>query len=141
MERLMTLRNLLALSAAAVLTVVNVSAFQARPVDLTGTWTGTFTSTTSTGEPDEDPAHLQLTQKGTELTGTGGPTPARQMPIEHGKVTTVKDVTTVTFQIKEGDAPINFDLKLVEGRIKGKAIATMPDGSKREAVLDVGRAK
>jgi hypothetical protein len=53
----------------------------------------------------------------------------------------VKDVTTVTFQIKEGDAPISFDLKLVEGRIKGKATATMPDGSKREAVLDVGRAK
>jgi hypothetical protein len=139
MERLMTRRNLLALSAAALLTAVNLSAFQARPVDLTGTWTGTFTSTTSTGEPDA--AHLQLTQKGTELTGTGGPTPARQMPIENGKVTTVKDVTTVTFQIKEGDAPISFDLKLVEGRIKGKATATMPDGSKREAVLDVGRAK
>lgn len=137
----MTRRNLLALSAAALIAFANLSAFQAKPVDLTGTWTGTFTSTTSTGEPDEDPAHLQLTQKGTELTGTGGPTPDRQMPIENGKVMTVKDVTSVTFQIKEGDAPISFDLKLVEGRIKGKAVATMPNGTKREAVLDVGRAK
>ena len=137
----MTLRHLLAVSAAALLAAANLSAFQAKPLDLTGTWTGTFTSRTSTGEPDEDPAHLQLTQKGGELTGTGGPSPARQMPIMNGKVTTVKDVTSLTFQITEGDAPISFDLKLVEGRIKGKATATMPDGSTREAVLDVGRAK
>jgi hypothetical protein len=47
----------------------------------------------------------------------------------------------VTFQITEGDAAISFDLKLVEGRLKGKASATLPNGQKREAVLDVGRAK
>jgi hypothetical protein len=137
----MRLRHLLALSAAALIAAANLSAFQTKPVDLTGAWTGTFTSKTSTGEPDEDPAYLQLTQNGAELTGTGGPTPARQMAIMNGKVATVKDVTTVTFQIVEGDAPISFDLQFIDGRIKGKATATMPDGTKREAVLDVGRAK
>ena len=137
----MTLRRLLILPAVVVVTAVGLSAFQTKPVDLTGSWTGTFTSTTSTGEPDEDPALLQLTQKGAELTGTGGPSPEQQMPLVNGKVTTVKDVTSVTFQITEGDAAISFDLKLVEGRLKGKASATLPNGQKREAVLDVGRAK
>jgi hypothetical protein len=141
MERLMTLRQLLIFPAVALVTAVGLSAFQTKPVDLTGAWTGTFTSTTPTGEPDEDPAHLQLTQKGAELTGTGGPSLERQMPLMNGKVATVKDVTSVTFQIAEGDAAISFDLKLVEGRLKGKASATLPNGQKREAVLDVGRAK
>ena len=135
------MRRLLILPAAALFLGSSLFAWQTRAPDLTGTWTGTFTSTTSTGEPDEDPAHLELKQKGTELTGTGGPSPTRQMAIAKGTVTTVKDVTSVTFEITEGDAPISFELKLVDGRLKGKAMATMPDGTKRNAVLDVGRAK
>ncbi|HET9370474.1 MAG TPA: hypothetical protein VFO19_09510 [Vicinamibacterales bacterium] len=108
--------------------------------DLTGTWTGTFTTTTSNG-PDEDPAHMVLKHSGAELTGTAGPRPDRQMPLTNGKVTTVKGVTTVTFEVAEPNgAKIAFDLKLVDGRLKGSAKAEM-NGQTRDAVLDVGRAK
>ena len=63
------------------------------------------------------------------------------MPIANGKVTTVKDVTTVTFDVTEpSGAAIHFDLKLVDGRLKGNCTAEM-NGQKRNAVLDVGRAK
>ena len=135
-------RHLWALGAAMLFAVSSASAFQgpSKPVDLTGTWTGTFTSITTTGEKDDDPAHLVLIQKGSELTGTGGQSPTRQMPIENGKVTTVKDVTTVTFSVTDDDAKIAFDLKLVDGRLKGAAKAVV-DGKTLSAVLDVGRAK
>jgi hypothetical protein len=108
--------------------------------DLTGTWTGTFTTTTPNG-PDEDPAHLVLKQNGVELTGTGGPGPDRQMPISNGKVTTVKGVTSASFEVTEPNGMlIKFDVKLVDGRLKGSAVASR-DGQTRNAVLDVGRAK
>ena len=35
---------------------------------------------------------------------------------------------------------MKFDLKIVDGRLKGKVIGEM-NGEKREAALDVGRAK
>ena len=118
----------------------SVVALQTRAPDLTGTWTGTFTSTTSTGAPDEDPAHMMLKQNGTELTGTAGPRPDRQMPLVNGKVATLKGVTTATFEIAEGDAPIRFELKLVDGRLKGTAVADVK-GQARKATVDVGRQK
>ena len=137
----MTFPKPVALAAALILAASTSFAFQASAPDVTGTWTGTFTSTTPTGEPDEDPAHLVLKQSGTELTGTAGPRADRQMPVANGKVTTVKDVTTVTFDVTEPNgATIHFDLKLAGGRLKGNATAEM-NGEKRNAVLDVGRAK
>jgi hypothetical protein len=138
----MTLRRTVAAAVALLFASSTVFAFQTKAPDLTGTWTGTFTSTTSTGEPDEDPAHLELKQKGAELTGTAGPRPDRQMPLAKGTVTTVKDVTTATFTVTEpGGTAIQFELKLVGGRLKGNAQASQPDGGKRTAVVDVGRAK
>jgi hypothetical protein len=133
-------RNLV-LAVSFVAAASAALASQTKAPDLTGTWTGTFTSTTSTGEPDEDPAHLVLKQTGSELTGTGGPSPERQMPITNGKVTTAKGVTGVTFEVTEGGSvTIKFDLKLVDGRLKGNAVAEM-EGRQRTAVLDVGRSK
>jgi hypothetical protein len=119
-----------------------ILAQQEKAADLTGVWVGTFTSTTSTGEPDEDPAYLSLKQKGEELTGTGGPTADRQMPISKGKVTTVKSVTTAIFEATENPErpPIQFELKLVDGRLKGTA-SQESNGRKRTAVVDVGREK
>ncbi len=136
----MTLRTILSVATVAVVAASSLAASQTKPVDLSGTWTGTFTSITTTGEPDEDPAYLVLVQKGDVLTGTGGPAPGEQMPIRNGKVTTVKDVTTAVFEITEHDTLIKFDVKLVGGRLKGQAQADV-DGRKREAALDVGRAK
>jgi beta-glucanase (GH16 family) len=134
----MGLRKALVVSFVAVFAVATVSAFQAKPVDLTGVWTGSFTM--SNGRAST--AHLSLTQKGAELTGTAGPGPQQQAPIANGKVALVKGVTTATFSITErdGGSPISFDLKLVEGRLKGTATGE-ENGEKHEATVDVGRAK
>ena len=124
--------------AVALLIPASTSAFQAKPVDLTGTWTGSFTRSTG-GEPGE--AYIVLKQKGTEVTGTAGPGRDRQVAIANGKVTTVKGVTSVTFDATQSNGSVmKFDLKLVDGRLKGKATADA-NGEKREAILDVGRAK
>jgi len=134
----MTPRKILALSAALFIAASTLSAFQAKPIDLTGTWTGTLTPTTGSGG---GPAHLVLKQKGTELTGTAGPEPDRQVPIANGKVTTVKGVTSLVFDATQPNgAVMKFDLKVVEARLKGN-VTLEKDGEKREATLDVGRAK
>ena len=133
----MTFRKILVVPVALLIAASTLSAFQAKPVDLTGVWTGTFTPTGS--EPGG--AHLDLKQKGTELTGTAGPAAAQQTAIANGKVTTVKGVTSVTFDTTQSNGMVmKFDLKVVEGRLKGNVTAER-DGQKRDAVLDVGRAK
>jgi hypothetical protein len=133
----MTIRKTFVLPVALLIAVSSLSAFQAKPVDVTGVWTGTFTR----GEGEQSEAYLDLKQKGADVTGTAGPGADRQVPISKGKVTTVKDVTSVTFEATQPNGLVlSFDLKVVEGRLKGKASADA-NGEKREAAIDVGRAK
>jgi len=133
----MTLRKILVLPVALLIAASTLSASQAKPVDLTGVWTGTFTP--STGE--QSGAHIELKQKGAEVTGTAGPRPEQQMAIANGKVTTAKGVTSVSFDTTQPNGLVmKFDLKVVDGRLKGQVTAER-DGEKREAVVDVGRAK
>ena len=114
-----------------------LAAFQAKPVDVTGVWTGSFTPSTG----GQGGAHMDLKQKGTEVTGTAGPAADRQVAIANGKVTTVKGVTSVTFDATQPNGMVmKFDLTVVDGRLKGKATAEA-NGEKREATIDVGRAK
>ena len=130
-------RKNLVLSVALLFTVSALSAFQAKPVDLTGTWTGTFTPEGQ--EPGG--AHLALKQKGAELTGTAGPSAQQQTAIANGKVTTVKGVTAATFETTmDNGLLMKFDVKLTDGRLKG-AVTAERDGQKRNAALDVARAK
>lgn len=133
----MPFRKSLAVAALLALSAAPLAALQAKPVDLTGIWTGTF----HPSDGGQSPAHLDLKQKGTELTGTAGPDLGRQMTVANGKVTTEKDVTSLTFEVTLPDGPVlKFDLRVVEGRLKGRVTAEQ-DGQKREALLDVGRAK
>ena len=75
------------------------------------------------------------------VTGKAGPGLDRQVEITNGKVTTVKGVTSVTFDATQPNGLVlKFDLEVVEGRLKGKATAEAK-GEKREAVIDVGRKK
>ena len=130
-------RKNLVLSVALLFTVSSLAAFQAKPVDLTGTWTGTFTPEGQ--EPGG--AHLDLKQKGAELSGTAGPDAQRQAELVDGKVTTVKNITGATFQVTQPNGVVlKFDVKLTEGRLKG-TVAMERDGEKRTAAIDVGRAK
>jgi hypothetical protein len=137
LETLMTLRKALALTVAILIAAAPLSAAQTKPVDLTGKWTGTLTSA---GE-GAGPAHIELTQKAAEVTGTAGPSPDRQFPLSNGKVATVKGVTTVTFDATQPNGLVmKFDLKLVDGRLQGQVTAER-DGQKREGAVDLGRAK
>ena len=75
------------------------------------------------------------------MTGTAGPDADRQVAIANGKVSTVKGVTSVTFDATQPNGTVlKFDLKMVEGRLKGVARAEA-NGEKREMAIDVGRAK
>ena len=137
MEKTMTVRQRVAAMLALFVAVSTLSAFQAKPADLTGVWTGTLTRTEGSGS-----AHLDLKQKGTEVTGTAGPNADSQTAIAHGKVATVKGVTSVTFDAtQQSGAVMKFDLKLVEGRLKGDVTLERDGEVRGRATLDVGREK
>jgi hypothetical protein len=135
----MNFRKTLVLSVAVLVAATPaLFAAQAKPVDLTGVWTGTL----SPSGGNVSGAYLDLKQKGTELTGTAGPGAEKQTAIANGKVSTVKGVTSVTFNATQSSgAVMTFDLKVVEGRLKGN-VTLEANGEKRgEATLDVGRKK
>lgn len=133
----MTLRKVLVPCVALLIAASTLSARQAKPVDVTGAWVGSFERTPG----DKTDIRFNLTQKGADLTGTAGPDADRQRPIANGKVTAVKDVTSVTFDLTQPSGLVmSFDLKVTEGRLKGKVTAE-PNGEKREGQIDVGRSK
>lgn len=133
----MTARKMLGVSLALLFAASTLSALQSKPVDLTGTWTGTLTR--STGQAG--PAHIVLKQKDAEVTGTAGPGPDNQTAITKGKVATVKGVTGVTFEApQQSGAVMKFDLKVVEGRLKG-SVTLERDGQTQQGTIDVGREK
>jgi hypothetical protein len=101
--------------------------------DLTGTWSGPFIMTMD-GQTREDSAHMVLKQKGTELTGTAGPSVDQQWPIVKGKV----DGTSAEFDVQSDEPLVHFSVKLVEGHLKGEAKAEH-DGRKFSATLDLQR--
>lgn len=133
----MNIRRVLTLSLALFVAAAPLSARQTKPVDLTGVWTGTFTQDGNPGG-----ARIDLKHKGAEVSGTAGPDEQRQAAISNGKVSTVKGVTGVTFDVTQPNGvTLSFDLKLTDGRLKGTARGTSQSGEKREAAVDVGRGK
>ena len=117
---------LLSLLTTILLAAPPVVAQQKTAPDLTGTWTGKF-GITNAGEKEES-AYLILQQTGSDLSGSIGPTAERQQPLNKGKVTTTPEGTAVTFDTGRPGHVITFDLKLVDGRLKGTARdETYPD--------------
>jgi hypothetical protein len=130
---------LLLLCACAAAATVGFARQTAAPT-LTGTWTGTFKPADSS--PAES-AHLVLKHSGKEVTGTAGPGPEEQWKIAKGVVAQTAEGTALTFDVapaNEGDVVIHFELKLVDGHLKGTAIAEQ-NGRKLTAAVDVTRAK
>jgi hypothetical protein len=102
--------------------------------DLTGKWSGSFIITSSDGETKDELAYMVLKQNGTELTGTAGPNAETQWPIQKGKV----EGNKVTFEVQSNEPVIKFDLKLVDGHLKGEAKAEH-EGKSMKAAVDVQR--
>ena len=103
--------------------------------DLTGKWDGAFIISIN-GQQQDDVAFMNLTQKDKVITGTVGPTLDQQWPITSGKV----DGATVSLDV-QGDGPlIKFTLTMVDGRLKGDALADV-NGQTMTAKVDVGRSK
>ena len=124
------------LVAIAVLLLTGATA-QPQTADLTGKWTGTFTRTAPDGRTQTIDFMYNLTQKGKVLTGTVGPNPERQWPIEKGAV----DGTKVTFRVQQPDGPMRtFTLQLVKDRLQGEMLAEL-NGQSFTAKVDAGRAK
>jgi len=111
-------RRSIALGLVVILSSTPLLAIQGTAPDLTGTWTGKFTMTNKEGTKEES-AHVSLKQTKTDLSGTAGPSAERQFPINAGKVTTTKGETTVVFDTGREGHVITFELKLVDGRLKG----------------------
>jgi hypothetical protein len=123
--------------ALFLLTIVPAHAQTSKPADLTGKWTGGFTRTAPDGRTQTIDWMFDLTQKGKELTGTTGPNPERQWPVEKGG-TIVGD--KISFWVQQPDGPKRtFTLKLVKDRLEGEMLAEM-NGQSFTAKVDAGRA-
>lgn len=133
----MLVRRVPAVVVTILLGISPVVALQEKAPDLTGTWTGKF-SVVSQGEKEEG-AYVILKQTGTELSGSIGPSAERQQAINKGAVVTGKDGTAATFDTGRPGHVIAFDLKLVDGRLKGTAKDEFyPDN---KIAVDLQRAK
>lgn len=107
------------IAALLVISSIVAEAWQTVAPNLTGTWTGKSFIAKESGPPGEEGLYAVLRQTGTDVTGTVGPSAERQQDISKGKVATTKDGTTLTFDTGRAGHVIHFELKLVDGKLKG----------------------
>ena len=104
--------------------------------DISGKWSGSFTMTGPDGDNQHDTAFVILQQKGTELTGSGGPDESRQWPILKGKV----EGDRITFEVQSDGPLYKVDCKLVGDHIQGD-VTVVQEGQTAKAKVDVTRVK
>jgi len=110
--------------------------------DFSGPWSGSFSGVMPDGQERTEQIFMMLTHKGTELTGTAGPSEKVQWKIEKGKV----DGNNVSFEVQGGGdastgAPVlKFTLAFAEGHLKGSLNAEQ-GGIKLTAKVDTTRVK
>ncbi len=126
----------LGLLAVLALLAAPVAPLQSAVQDFTGKWSGSFIATMPDGTTDNDTIVLDLKQKGTELTGTAGPSEKQQWPLIKGKVEGAK----LTFDVQSDGPMVRFVLTFADGHLKGDAAAEH-DGRKMSAKVDAQREK
>jgi len=102
----------------AILVVVALApALSAQTASFTGKWEGSFTVQNANGTAgDTDPILFNLTQKGTELTGTFGDAD-HQWPVEKGVV----NAGTATFEVQQPNGPLmQFTLTVTADKLNGE---------------------
>lgn len=108
-------------------------AMGAGQTSVTGTWSGTLVF--KGAEAGEEPLRAILRHDGTTLTGTAGPDADQQYRITKGKVVTTGGATALTFDLIINGVLTSFDLKLVDGTLKGEATSEGEDGHKHAAIV------
>lgn len=123
------------LAAIAILALTLAPAASAQTTNLTGKWTGTMTRVGAEGGGSIE---LNLVQKGTVLTGTGGPDAERQIAIDKGVVKGNK----VSFQVQQpnGGPLFTFTLTLVKDHLQGDMVGVSGTET-REFKVDLTKAK
>ena len=96
---------------------------------VTGTWAGPLIVTVD-GKPtgEAEYVHIVLKQTGDDVSGTAGENADHQYPIRKGKVTTVRDVTMLTFEFIANGVHNSFSLRPIDGSLKGDARIVGEDG-------------
>jgi hypothetical protein len=106
--------------------------------DVTGTWSGPMQMTRD-GETRDDSAHLVLTQKGTEVTGSVGPHADKQMPITKG--TAEGEVITIEATPPSGSGKIVIKLKLDGEKLVGDLTANGEGDGAFTGKMNLSRVK
>ncbi|HYN06177.1 MAG TPA: hypothetical protein VES67_02200 [Vicinamibacterales bacterium] len=129
------MKTLAALALVLAMFAPSVAAQTA--ASFTGKWEGTFSRQRPDGTEEKDPLVFNLTQKGKELTGTGGPA-EQQWKIEKGEV----NAGTATFQVQQPNGPLfKFALTIVKGRLQGEMVGERDGVVRGKAKVDAGKAK
>ena len=123
----------------AILVFFNAMAFQGATA-VTGTWAGSLI-VKHDGKTEEHYVHVVLKQAGESLTGTAGPTADDQIRILKGKVVTGKGATTISFEFIANGELTSFNLKLVDGLLKGDARIEGEDGKAHVATVELKPVK
>lgn len=118
------------------LCIVWLAALTASAADISGKWSGSFTMTGPGGETENDTAYVVFQQKGTELTGSGGPDETRQWPILKGKV----EGNKITFEVQSDGPLYKVDVMLAGDHIEGD-VTVVQDGQTAKAQVDMTRVK
>ena len=121
---------------ALVLTALGPAVLAQNAASFTGKWEGTFTIQRPDGtEGNSNPVVFNITQKGRELTGTGGPAD-RQWKIEKGAVAAGK----ATFELQQPDGPLfTFTLSVVKGRLQGEMTGERDGVVRGKAKVDAAK--
>jgi hypothetical protein len=118
--------------------LVTTASAQMQDTDLTGKWNGSLTRTAPDGRSQTIAWMLDLTHEGNTLTGTSGPSPERQWPLEKGATVEGSDVT---FRVQQPQGPMRtFTLRLVDGRLTGQMLAEL-DGQSFTTEVTLARGK
>ncbi len=127
--------------AAVVLVVLAPPAAHLQSANsVTGTWAGPLI-VTAEGKATEDYVHVVLKQAGDAVTGTAGENTDHQYPIRNGKVTTVRDVTTLTFEFIANGVHSSFSLRSIGASLKGDVRIVGEDGHAYTATAELKPVK
>ena len=111
-------------------------AMAAAAADVSGTWSGSLKGGPTGPDGQDGAVTLVLKQAGTEITGSAGPSPDHQMPIQKGTI----EGNKIALEVAVGEGIFKFALVLEGEHIKGDVNGSMGDQT-IQAKVDVTRAK